>query len=148
MALPQQRTALARELLLVGLLCACDDPEVRIRANDILTHGAVRAQIVCSGSFIHDGRTKPYTYEARALIDGTSFQSGWALTFTSAARVCSRTDACSFKVVLPHDATERLEISVSAGQLVIFDPGISPSDTPDVKNIATDCSGFNEAVFN
>lgn len=134
----------------LAALCAlsCDDQQVIDKVTSALEHGAVSAQIVCEGTFSHPDGTRPYKYEARLLADGSQIMSGWALTFSGGARMCSRTDDCLFRLVLPKNATERLEISVVSGDLVLYDPGITgPTDTPDAIPIGDDCVGFNTEAF-
>jgi hypothetical protein len=135
-------------LLLGALTLGCDDPEVAAAAAAILEHGIVAAKVDCVGTFSHPDGTRAYAFSAAKMIDGSALMTA-RVASNSATKLCARSEGCSTPAAsVQTNGAERVDFSVTAGELTIVDPVISgPSDTPDVVDVEASCTGFNLEAF-
>lgn len=139
-------------IVALELMLGCDDPVVRAAVDAALDHGAVAARIECDVTTAGGpvGGAARFVYSAHKLVDGSAFvnvsapDAGfWESAFLS--RDQPDTATCT----LTHRFDSRtLRFSAENGNLTIHCPECAgPSDTPDVFDIETECTGFNLEAF-
>jgi len=141
-----------RPLVLIAILVlACDDPEVAEKAADILTHGVVSAQATCSVTSENAlGGSAIMSYQATRFFDGSAMAVAGSASMGNTVffeRGSAEQSALTVPLRLSFGSNDRIELSFDGGDVVVFEPTASPSDTPDTCAVGTCCSGFNLEAF-
>jgi hypothetical protein len=142
-----------RTLAIAALLltAGCDDPAVQGKVLDVLEYGFVSAQANCSV-------VSENSLGAAAILgfQATRFADGSAMAIANSAsigntRFFDRNNAGIADLTVPlrisFGNNDRIEVSFDGGDIVVFEPTASPSDTPDSCAVTTCCTGFNLEAF-
>lgn len=140
------------ELVLLALAAlGCDDPDVASKTTAILLHGSVAAQAACTVTADNDlGSDAIFNFQATRFVDGSALVIGGSATVGN-SRFFERNSADLTALTLPlrisFSNNNRIELSFDSGNVVVYEPTASPSDTPDTCAVETCCTGFNLEAF-